>query len=1796
MTEQSPYPGLRAFRRDETDLFYGRKANVHEVIDRLATTRFVAVLGSSGSGKSSLVRTGVTEALELGLLREAGASWEVIDFKPGDNALVNLATALVKAKSGEADPAEVEALTASLRRGPGSVVEWCRDGNLEAGTNLFLLVDQFEELFRYDSYDPNRVYDSSERAQAFVNLLIGSASQHEVPIYVVLTMRSEYLGACALLDGLAEAINRGQYLTPRMRRSDFREAILLPAKVSDVVVDNDLVNRLLNDVAAFAPWDDSSAQTARDVGESTAGMDQIEKLGRRADQLPLMQHVLNRLRVRSRDRGDKPIRLTLKDYLAAGGLTGALSKHAEEILDDLRRVHGDRIVGVTEIIFRALTSGSSVASAVRWPTPVNTLVDLAGGDRAAVHAVLEAFRAPDRNFLLPDETVPLDGDLKIDISHESLIRQWSRLRDWVETEAQAAAWWRRLVEAANRRVTDEGDWLRGRDLDLSLQGRSVYKPSVSWARRYGGDYGATLGFLDNSLAARRRKIASYAGAVVLACSVVSVAAYWAWDMLANKQQMEAAQRETALESFGDMASIVEISQNSGSWGIAGQQLRAVLKMFVVPATGELALKGLDGELSAKLDRLIELQHSSYGSGQQTSMDALTGRIDVSPALVSALGMGDTGNPAIAIANDRQVTIARSSGQSPWQSPTAIDFAGAPRMANSRGGPPIAIALFDAGRGVVVVFRDKVLIARLEDQGLVWQAREIVAGLPSDFDPAVGRLVACTKDGTRVVLRAGRRFFWLDAVARNGGWLPNGASTNDTAGLQPVRWQQVMKGQDFGSWTFDPERELLAAIDARGSRIFATKCDSLDSGAPIKTPLDGNIRDIEFVGGGELGVLSRDKKAVYVQLDDKPSSASRTGESAKLVPASEVVALPSNAEYAQFATRRQIWVVVGKSLYQLWNSQNKQAQGIVLLKDGMQKNYNYGGMPVLFSASAKGLIVHNASPAAFDRTAMALAILLRVERDDNYQKVEAGTKVTHKLLLASKLSPPAALGRLSTVRCETLLPRLVAAADPNTMQISAEKRSVREAAGKLRDHCATSGQPASAVAAFRDWLIDAPEGNSSEEQTMVAFAKTTAAAAAGNPHALALLSKMLDTEPAAAEALAELSIRSGAPLGAPDTGSALSGVPRLLGEYQVAKWPREIMLQRDHSPYGTDHEQLAVHLAREGVPLEAAYHAAVAMHLHEAVDDYEALRRASRLLALVLQQQMNANDLATVWKQAWAFKPQPVASSIGPVPTSSAPTSSPSMLQAIDDLRSIARRTQTPLGPAAVLRVAGLAAAELLENPPADVVRGIYDEINRMAEQAPASVKADIGEYVYGMADLLKTLGADIRAAEAPIRALELADGDDTPVYRHAKWIGDALRDALAAYPDGPVQLKGRIRALRFRFLIPDDEELSDSRAERRDLTDVGASLLDLITKDVPQSPSMLAARGGISLWHASTTIDGRRKWLTEAADLFEQARAQGVDDVTTRLAHAQTLVRLAALPEEATYEAFRLRLDILTRARTLLRTVLDQGTEGKVGFVVASLLDADSNLARAVASLTFYELAKGDEKSAAEVAWRGIVATHEEEALLAKYSEVAAVKARRTGAKYTFDRMDAAIVGILAGSKRRAAPGERTCEALADQPWDPRRATLGVPSWSLDGGAVRAAIEVCEAEYHANPSPRLALALGSLYSFDPGRVQETVEKFIEAIAGDEPYAYRGLSNTLRASGCSLSEPLMDRYRYLTLSGHWKAAEPLLRRVAAVGDPGPLQSIIANAQTPPSSAVKVPSGMALDLSYIRASCVRSIAQR
>src|SRR5262245_53799107 len=182
---ENPFPGLRPFEADQTHLFFGRDGQSDQLVRRLARFQFLAIVGTSGSGKSSLVRAGLLPALRGGYLSEAGSRWRIAICRPGADPIHNLALAL-----RTRDALGGEDLESVLRSSSIGLVDVARSGRMHADDNLLIGVDQFEEIFRF----PLSGGRAPDEPTAFVKLLLEAAHQTGAPVYVVLTMRSEFLG------------------------------------------------------------------------------------------------------------------------------------------------------------------------------------------------------------------------------------------------------------------------------------------------------------------------------------------------------------------------------------------------------------------------------------------------------------------------------------------------------------------------------------------------------------------------------------------------------------------------------------------------------------------------------------------------------------------------------------------------------------------------------------------------------------------------------------------------------------------------------------------------------------------------------------------------------------------------------------------------------------------------------------------------------------------------------------------------------------------------------------------------------------------------------------------------------------------------------------------------------------------------------------------------------------------------------------------------------------------------------------------------------------------------------------------------------------------------------------------------------------------------------------------------------------------------------------------------------------------------------------------------------------------
>ena len=464
----NPFPGLRPFGIDEAHMFFGREGQSDEILYKLAENRFVAVLGFSGSGKSSLIYCGLVPILHGGFMTSAGSNWRILVMRPGTSPIDNLAETMVlrddeyDSYSPEERVVKKTILSTILRSSSLGLMEASKHMKTSENENTLIVVDQFEEIFRYKSIESKQ--SGIDESSLFVNLLVEAVRRQTQPIYITLTMRSDFIGDCAVFGGLTQMINDSHYLIPQMNRDQKRRAIEGPIAVGNGLVAPRLVQQLLND-----------------VGESP-------------DQLPILQHALMRTWQywQTNRRNQEPI--DLHHYSSIGALTEALSQHANEAFDSLTQ----REQKICEVLFKALTEKGGEGKMIRRPTKLSVLSGIAGVSEEDITRVIDRFREPGRTLLMPSEETTLDSSTVVDISHESLMRIWLRLKAWVEEESRSAGMYLKLTEASDRYQQGVTGLWKMPDLQLALNWKQETRPTLLWGKRYHPAFERTMVFLDTS--------------------------------------------------------------------------------------------------------------------------------------------------------------------------------------------------------------------------------------------------------------------------------------------------------------------------------------------------------------------------------------------------------------------------------------------------------------------------------------------------------------------------------------------------------------------------------------------------------------------------------------------------------------------------------------------------------------------------------------------------------------------------------------------------------------------------------------------------------------------------------------------------------------------------------------------------------------------------------------------------------------------------------------------------------------------------------------------------------------------------------------------------------------------------------------------------------------------------------------------------------------------------------------------------------------------------------------------------
>ncbi|HEY3310974.1 MAG TPA: helix-turn-helix domain-containing protein [Anaerolineales bacterium] len=439
-----PYKGLNYYDESDEELFVGREALTSRLVERILAMntnveavkeRFLAIVGASGSGKSSLVRAGVVPALRW---NKTSAGWMSHVITPGEHPLQSLASFSAQDNSTSAQTLARE-MAGNLR----GLQEFASQGiGLKHNAHLLLVVDQFEELFT--------LCRSEEERSAFIGNLLAACADAEGLVTIVITLRADFYAHCANYPALREALARQQEYIGAMDDEELRRAIEEPARRGRWELEPGLADLLLHDV------------------------------GHEPGALPLLSHAL--LETWERRRGRT---MTLSGYSSSGGVRGAIAETAETVFTDQFTREQQSIARRIFLRLTELSDEASTADTRRRAT-FNELI-LKPEDAGITHSVLTA---------LANARLITTSEGAAEVAHEALIREWPTLRGWLEENRDGLRLHHQLTGAAQEwdqaqrsedllfrgaRLAQVREWAAAHSVDMNVLEREFLDASQAWA-------------------------------------------------------------------------------------------------------------------------------------------------------------------------------------------------------------------------------------------------------------------------------------------------------------------------------------------------------------------------------------------------------------------------------------------------------------------------------------------------------------------------------------------------------------------------------------------------------------------------------------------------------------------------------------------------------------------------------------------------------------------------------------------------------------------------------------------------------------------------------------------------------------------------------------------------------------------------------------------------------------------------------------------------------------------------------------------------------------------------------------------------------------------------------------------------------------------------------------------------------------------------------------------------------------------------------------------------------------------
>ncbi|ODH02282.1 hypothetical protein A4S05_24985 [Nostoc sp. KVJ20] len=419
-----PYKGLRFFDVEDATYFYGREVLTQKLIQHVQVGKgnFLAVLGVSGSGKSSLLRAGLIYQLQQQRRLPGTEEWKIRIFSPGEQPLVSLATAFLDESATDMQRAEqLKVADEAIAQGETGLARLIRASR---SPRTLLIVDQFEEIFT--------VCQSHSDRQQFISSLLGALKQTGDKLCIIFAMRDDFLGKCAAYHELTDLIQTNLVMVTPMSLEEFQQAIREPAAKLGRKVEENLINAILQDLGV---------EVGQPTQEAEPGM------------LPLLSYTLEQLWQRQKLNW-----LKLDSYHQLGGVRKTLENLAEQTYRELS-VEEQR---VTDLIFINLTQLGEGTPDTRKQVPQRDLISL-GKSAQLVERVIQKL-ALAKLIVTSEQRRGEEKVAVVDVSHEALIRHWSRLQELLDNNREAIRTERRIKAAAE-------EWEdKGKSVDYLLTG------------------------------------------------------------------------------------------------------------------------------------------------------------------------------------------------------------------------------------------------------------------------------------------------------------------------------------------------------------------------------------------------------------------------------------------------------------------------------------------------------------------------------------------------------------------------------------------------------------------------------------------------------------------------------------------------------------------------------------------------------------------------------------------------------------------------------------------------------------------------------------------------------------------------------------------------------------------------------------------------------------------------------------------------------------------------------------------------------------------------------------------------------------------------------------------------------------------------------------------------------------------------------------------------------------------------------------------------------------------------------